>query len=236
LPKFSAALALILTLIPATVWAQANQCRVPDKLEEPEEEAPRPGEALSVQVTGNLLSLSWSPQFCRSHGSEPKNRWQCAMAGDDFGFILHGLWPDAPGRADPAWCAPAKPLSRAVIRQNFCMTPSPQLMQNEWAKHGTCATDKPEKYFKAASLLYGALKFPDMNGLSGRRLTVGSFGAAFLRANPGLRPGMFAVDTSRDGWLEGIKLCLDTDLRSRQCPGEDRGARPGRSLKIWLGR
>ncbi len=219
-----------------TAWAQANQCRVPEKLEDAAEESPRPAEALNVTSTGYLLSLSWSPQFCRAHSSEPKNRWQCGTEAGNFSFILHGLWPDAPGRADPAWCAPAKPLPRALIRQHFCMTPSPQLLQHEWAKHGTCVTDKPEKYFKAASLLYGALKFPDMNSLSGRRTKVAGFSVAFLRANPGLRPGMFAVDMSRDAWLEGINICLDTDLRPRQCPREDRGARPGRPLKIWVGR
>jgi ribonuclease T2 len=230
------ALALTLTILPVQAWAQANQCRVPERLEEPKAESPRAGDSNTVPATGNLLSLSWSPQYCREHASEPKNRWQCSKEAGQFGFILHGLWPDAPGRADPAWCAPAKPLPRALIRQHFCMTPSPQLLQHEWAKHGTCATDKPEKYFKAASLLYGAIKYPDLEALSFKRLSVGSFSVAFLRANPGLRPGMMSVDISRDGWFEGVRICLDTALRPRLCPREDRGAKPGRPLRIWLGR
>jgi ribonuclease T2 len=236
LRRFSSLVALALIALPAPLFAQALNCKVPDRFALPEVDGPRLGQQLLASPTGNLLALSWSPQFCRENASAPKNRWQCGGEAGKFGFILHGLWPDAPGRADPAWCAPAKPISRTLIRQHFCMTPSPQLLQHEWAKHGTCATSEPEKYFRAASLLYSALIFPDMNALSYRRLNVAGFVAAFTRANPGLRPNAIAVRINREGWLDSVNICLDTSYRPRPCPKEDRGAKPGRPLKIWRGK
>jgi ribonuclease I len=71
--------------------------------------------------------------------------------------------------------------------------------------------------------------------LSRRRVTVSTFTAMFSGLNPGLRPDMIAVDTTRDGWLSGIKLCLNTNLRPQRCAREDRGTNPSRALRIWRG-
>jgi hypothetical protein len=46
---------------------------------------------------------------------------------------------------------------------------------------------------------------------------------------------MIAVDTTRDGWLSGIKICLNTNLRPQRCAREDRGTNPSRALRIWRG-
>ncbi len=225
----------MMLILPTTAFAQAQQCKVPDALPTPERESPPPGEVVNIRGTQNLLSLSWSPQFCRAAGDRAENRYQCSGEAGKFGFILHGLWPDVAGRRDPAWCGPAKPLPRALIRQHFCMTPSPDLLQHEWAKHGTCATSDPDKYFKAASLLYGALKFPDMDYLSRRRITVATVMGAFASQNPGIAPNMVSVQTTRDGWLQEVRICLDANMRPRRCAPEDRGTKPTRFVKIWRG-
>ncbi len=228
-----AALPGLLAAAPVTAHAQARECRVPERLAEPEREQGNAQDIVRLRGTQHLLALSWSPQFCRSRANDPSEATQCDGTAGRFGFILHGLWPDVPGRGDPAWCAPARPVSRALIRRHFCMTPSPQLIQHEWAKHGTCMTDAPEKYFQAASLLFGALRFPEMDALSRRRLSVGQFKVMFASLNPGLRPNMIAVDIAGGNWLSGVKICLDANLRPRVCLGEDRGAKPGRPLRIW---
>ena len=225
----------LMALLPTATYAQAQQCKIPDALPVPERENPPPGEVVNLRGTQNLLSLSWSPQFCRTAGDRPQNRYQCSGEAGKFGFILHGLWPDVPGRRDPAWCGPAKPLPRTLVRQHFCMTPSPDLLQHEWAKHGTCATSDPDKYFKAASLLYGALNFPDMDYLSRRRITVATLMGAFASQNPGVAPNMVSVKTTPDGWLQEVRLCLNASMRPQRCAPEDRGTKATRFLKIWRG-
>ena len=67
----------------------------------------------------------------------------------------------------------------------MCATPSAQLIQHEWAKHGTCTGLNPADYFGKSGGLYARLRYPDMNALSRGPLTVGQFTAAFAAANPG---------------------------------------------------
>jgi ribonuclease T2 len=231
----SATAAAMLMASPAL--AQSPQCVIPDQLESPREEPPPPGEVVQARPTHYLLSLSWSPQFCRGKESDPRHENQCAplagVEGYRFGFILHGLWPDAPGRADPAWCKPVKPISRALVRQHFCMTPSPQLLQHEWAKHGSCSSDAPEKYFRAASLLFAAIRMPDMERLSRGKQNVGTFKSQFARANPGLPMASLSVRTSGP-WLSEVRICLGLDLKPMPCRPEDRGARNQVPLQIWV--
>jgi ribonuclease T2 len=219
-------------LSPIAAQAQTKSCDIPSSGLQIRPERVDPSKVNSVAATGNLLALSWSPQFCRKHGSDPDNVTQCGNK-NRFGFILHGLWPDGPGRNDPAFCAPAEALPAPMIRENFCIMPSPKLQQHEWAKHGTCMSAKPEHYFKAASILFNAVKWPDMDRLSRERPTVGDFKARFAARNPGLRPDMMSVQAGKGGWLEEVRICLGKDYRPRSCPREDRGAEPRRALKIW---
>lgn len=209
----------------------AQQCTIPPDLPAPEIVLPKANEINGSKISGFLLALSWSPQFCRGKENDPKQTYQCG--GAPFGFILHGLWPDGSQRNDPAWCGPGKRMSSALVRQNFCMTPSPQLQQHEWAKHGTCMAETPEKYFQVASLLYRAIKYPDMAKLAAAPGNVGIFKSRFVAVNPGLRPDMISVQTAEGGWLREIRLCLAKDLRPQSCPKEDRGARPNLRLRIY---
>jgi ribonuclease T2 len=211
--------------------AVAQQCAIPGNVETPVAVPIPPGEVNTSKANGYLLALSWSPEFCRGKENDPRQANQCG--GQQFGFILHGLWPDGPVRNDPAWCKPAPLISKSLIRQNFCMTPSPQLMQHEWAKHGTCMADSPDKYLQVASLLFGAIKYPDMTRLAQSPLNVGAFKSLFVRANPGLRPDTLSVQTASDGWLREVRVCLDLKFKPQSCAPEDRGARPNNRLRIY---
>lgn len=100
-------------------------------------------EIVNTPLTGYILvSFPWSPQFARSEADDKKNAAQCKGPGK-FGFVLHGLWPDGAGLNDPKWCKRVSPVSAAVLKQNFCATPSAGLMQYEWAKHGAALKAMP---------------------------------------------------------------------------------------------
>jgi ribonuclease T2 len=228
------AVAAALTMSPIAAHAQAKSCDIPSGEFQVRAERTDREKTNNVAATGNLLALSWSPQFCRKHIGDPDHDTQCGTK-NRFGFILHGLWPDGPGRNDPAFCAPAEPLPAPLIRQNFCMMPSPKLQQHEWTKHGTCMSAKPEHYFKAAAILFNAVRWPDMDKLSREQPTVADFTARFAARNPGLRPEMIRVQAGQGGWLEEVRICLGPDFRPRTCPRDERGAEPRRALKIWRG-
>lgn len=225
-------LAMLLLALPAVATAQANSCIVPDSLPDLRVEAPPPGEVRKVKVTGYLLSLSWSPQYCRDKMGRAADAGQCGRE-TRFGFILHGLWPEGDRQVDPAWCGEAKALDASLIKQHFCMTPSAKLLQHEWAKHGTCMADRPDRYFRAASILYRAVRFPDMNALSRRGVTTGAFASEFARVNAGLTPAMLRISTTPGNWLKEVRVCMDMNFRPRVCPVGEPTAPPKRRLNIW---
>jgi ribonuclease T2 len=222
--------------------AQAWQCKAPPNLSRPKIELPPPGDVRRTPIAGYVLALSWSREFCRGREKDPAMELQCSGRIGDFGFVLHGLWPEAAGRDYPQWCRKAGQLSRKVVSDNICMTPSVQLLQHEWAKHGTCMARKPETYFGAAKLLFDAIEFPDMDRLSRQGskdgeapLNAASLAEAFASINDGLPVKAVRAKTNPRGWLEEVRICLDKDFKPRACPTFTSGAPDKAQVKIWRG-
>lgn len=220
--------------------AQAWQCRAPASLPRPVPVYPKPGEIRRTPVDGYILALSWSREYCRGREKAPDDALQCGGQIGEFGFILHGLWPEAKGPDYPQWCCKAAPLSRKLVAENICMTPSPQLLQHEWAKHGTCMARRPETYFGAARMLFNALEFPDMDRLSregekGEALTAARLAEAFALHNEGLSEKAIGVKTNRRGWLAEVHICLDAKFKPRACPAFSKSAPDGAVVKVWRG-
>lgn len=216
--------------------AQARSCAVPSYVPPPSMPDQRGEASVRVPITGYLLALSWSPEFCRTRVDDARHRLQCSGETGQFGFILHGLWPDAPGKRDPRWCRPVRVPDMATIRANLCMTPSADLIAHEWAKHGSCGFADAPRYFRAGSIMYNAVRFPDMNILSRKEPTAGDVRRAFASANGGLPTDAIAVTANRRQWLQEIRLCLGRNFRPRACPAEDRGVADTVPIKIWRGR
>lgn len=235
LASSTAALALIVALVPVAVQAQATACQLPDRIDVPRSErAPRGEAARKAAITGYLLSLSWSPEYCASRRTpgERRDAVQCSGDSGAFGWVLHGLWPQGQGRDDPRWCRPARIVPQRVLRQQLCMSPSVQLLQRQWAKHGICMSPNPAAYFGAASILYRAVRFPDMAALARAPQTAGSIRRAFAAANPGVTPAMLAVQTGPGGWIKEVRLCLGRRMKPMNCAPDDRGAGDGVRLRI----
>lgn len=211
--------------------AQAASCTIPTQIERPRPDTPDLRNPVrNLPTASYTLALSWSPQYCKERGAAS---FQCGES-NRFGFVLHGLWPDGAGRDWPQYCRPVELLPEATVRANLCATPSAQLLQHEWAKHGSCMKGTSDDYFGRSTGLFGRLRFPDMDALSRRGgVTVASLSAAIARVNPGIAPGMMRVKTTRGGWLDEVWLCLDLNFRYRLCRPNTGGERPAARLKIW---
>ncbi len=231
------AAAALLAAWPGLAQAQALRCAVPGVLPAPRPDLPDASQPRRVVPIGSYtLALTWAPQECRTKWRQPSASFQCGSA-NRFGFTLHGLWPDGIGKEWPQYCGGAQLLGRQTIRRNLCATPSVQLLQHEWAKHGTCMPgETPDGYFAKARRLYDPIRYPDMDALSRRPLTVGQFSQALARLNPQFGANMMRVTTKRGGWLAEVWLCLDTRLRYRACPAHQGGAPATARLRIWRGR
>lgn len=228
-------LAFAAMLAPVAAHAQVQSCTVPRTIEVPHPDRATPGQPRRLlPIGGYTLALTWSPQFCR--GRQGAGDVQCG-GGTTVGFTLHGLWPDGRGAQWPQYCRPAALLPNAVIRKSWCATPSAQLMQHEWAKHGTCMPGySAASYFARSTGLYRALRFPDMDALSRQpSLRAGGLARELARLNPGLPADAVRVTTTRDGWLDELWLCLDQRFRYTRCRPGSGGVTPGGDLQIWRG-
>ncbi len=225
--------ALLPALLPIPALAQAYRCEPPRRVE-PVRPITPDGAPRRVPIAGYTLAASWSPEYCRS--PQDKASMQCSGANGRFGFVLHGLWPEAGSGAAPQWCAMTPRPSPALIRQNLCMTPVPWLIEHEWAKHGSCMASTPDGYFRVSGILWRSLRWPDVDRLSRQEgLTVGELRRAFIARNPDWKLGQIGVLLSRTGWLREIKLCYGRDFMPKTCPRASLGPPDSAPVKIWRG-
>ena len=229
---------LLLAAMPTVADAQSYSCTLPRSIGSVHPELPSATEpARRLPIGSYTLAISWAPGFCRDHSDALSARFEC-NSGNRFGFTLHGLWPDGKGKTWPQYCAPTKLLSPTTIRGNLCATPSAQLLQHEWAKHGTCMSGySPAQYFVRSTGLYRRLRYPDMNVLSRNPgLTAGDVASAIAAVNSRISADMMRVTADRQGWLQEIWFCLDKRFRYRTCPAHQGGLAPNSPIKIWRGR
>ena len=99
-----------------------------------------------------LLDMSWSPEYCHSHGSSP----ECSQ---HLGLVVHGLWPQYNGgNRGPENCGnqpgPTNPSSLLDI------IPTISLIQHEWTTHGTCSGLSADDYFGLVRRIFTSFHAP----------------------------------------------------------------------------
>ncbi len=172
----------------------------------------RPDEqAAPGQFEFYLLNLSWSPEFCATHGDSPE-------CGRNLGFVVHGLWPQDASGNYPQHCGDAP--GPATPQADTDIMPTASLVEHEWQTHGTCSGLGADDYFAEIHKAYAALKLPanigagnDANGVTPDDLL-----SRFAAANPGYPPGSFALSCGNNR-LTAIEICLTKDLRPEACEG-----------------
>lgn len=232
--RIGTAFGIIALAIPASLQAQAYQCRIPQSVDVPSVRADAP--TRQVPVTGYTLSLSWSPEFCKYREADARQGAQCSGRNGRFGLIVHGLWPD--GRDIwPQWCPSERKLTPAEASQNMCMMPSASLQARQWAKHGSCMVPQPEVYFRVTRILWESLRIPDYDYLSRKDdLTAGDIRRAFADANGRhWNPEHVGVKLNSRGWLEELRLCYGKNFLPTACNSRTFGASDETAAKIWRG-
>jgi ribonuclease T2 len=166
-----------------------------------------------------VLALSWSPSYCASIRERTPRRvpkQQCGVR--PFAFVVHGLWPQYV-RGFPSYCQhPAPRISRGLVDSMLDLMPSPRLVYHEWDRHGTCSGLPAKTYFASVRKARAVVKVPPAYAELAKPITVtpGEVEAAFLKANPGLRPSEMAVACDRKRLTE-IRICLNKDFTFRDC-------------------
>lgn len=163
-----------------------------------------------------VLSLSWSANWCAYEGDD-RNSPQCDES-EDFGWVLHGLWPQYE-RGYPADCRTShRPPSRGQTGDMADIMGTSGLAWHQWNKHGVCTGLDSEDYYALSRLAYAKVTRPEVL----RKLTdpvtlpASLIEEAFIQSNPTLEPDQITI-TCRQGYIQEARICLTRDLEYRDC-------------------
>ena len=147
--------------------------------------------------------------------------------------MLHGLWPQNADGGYPENCARGAPLPAAAAARGQTLFPSPQLMQHEWQRHGTCTGMDALGYFNTADRALALVKIPPAFEAPrvGRSMRAAEVVAAFRAANPGLPTNGLVVACNRDK-LSEVRVCLSKELALIACGRALRNNCPDVALRI----
>lgn len=137
------------------------------------------------------LAINWSPDYCQkvltdietltlkgredlAQDLQTQSHFQCE-SGQGFGWVLHGLWGSSCNgktlsecsdlkdiKKHPRFCKGDLPqVSYSILKPFMCMSPSAELLQGEWEKHGACDFKSPKAYFSQAEKLFSSIKLPN---------------------------------------------------------------------------
>lgn len=163
-----------------------------------------------------VLSLSWSPNWCALEGKARQSP-QCD-ADADFGWVLHGLWPQY-HRGWPSFCQSSeRPPSRSMTRDMADIMGTSGLAWHQWKKHGSCSGLSPASYYDLSRQAYEGFTRPEVFRKLTKdvRLPARVVEEAFLKENPELEPDMLTV-TCRDGHIQEVRICLSKTLDPVPC-------------------
>ncbi|KRW97324.1 ribonuclease T2 [Paracoccus sp. MKU1] len=186
--------------------------------------------ALAQDIGGRfdyyVLSLSWSPSWCRNEG----NAEQCAT-GRRLGFVVHGLWPQYESGWPEDCRTDARDPSRRETRAMADVMGSGGLAWHQWKKHGRCSGLSAQDYFALTRKAAGRITLPETLRQFDRDVTLPAKRVedAFIEANPELVRDSITV-TCRDRALQEVRICLTPSLEPRACAPDIRRDCSGRFL------
>lgn len=171
-------------------------------------------EDISGEFDYYVMSLSWSPNWCALEG-DARNSPQCDR---DFGWVLHGLWPQY-HRGYPSYCnTTERQPSRQMTSEMADIMGTSGLAWHQWKKHGVCSGLSATAYYALSREAYGTITRPEIfRRLEDTvKLPAEVVEQAFIEANPELEPDMITI-TCKDGHIQEARVCLSKDLSPVPC-------------------
>ena len=171
-----------------------------------------------------VLALSWSPNWCALEGDARGRR--AMRPGADFGWILHGLWPQYedgwPSFCPTAARAPSRAMTggagRSVRRRRGGLVPVEEA-------RGLFGAVGAGLLPAARARPMARVNRPEVLRKLDQPVTLPAsvIEEAFLQANPGWSADMVTI-TCKDGHIQEARICLTRDLEPRDLRRR-RGAR-----------
>ncbi len=157
-----------------------------------------------------LLSLSWSPQFCRDHVGDS----QCRVP---YAFVVHGLWPQNEV-GYPKDCGSSDVVGPEWMNRMLPLMPSRKLIQHEWRTHGSCSGLSMDDYFMTVERADRKVAIPQVYQEPKNYIntTAEEIQRNFIADNPGLTADSIALQCA-GRFLKEVRICYDKDFQFRSC-------------------
>lgn len=161
-----------------------------------------------------VLSLSWSPNWCKLEG-DARDAEQC---DEDFGWVLHGLWPQYES-GWPSYCPTIESSpSRQVTGAQADLFGAGGAAWYQWKKHGVCSGLSADNYYRLAREAWARVNRPEVLRKLDETVKLPALVVedAFLQANPGWTRDTVTI-TCRDDHIQEARICFTRDLEPRDC-------------------
>lgn len=163
-----------------------------------------------------VLSLSWSPTWCALEGDR-RGSPQC-VDDKDFGWVLHGLWPQYEN-GWPSFCStPARNPSRTDTEAQADIFGTSGNAWHQWNKHGRCTGLTADDYYALAREAYRQIARPEIfrKLQESVRVPAAVVEQAFLEENPDLEADEITI-TCKARRIQEARVCLTRSLEPRRC-------------------
>jgi ribonuclease T2 len=163
-----------------------------------------------------VLALSWTPTWCALEG-DARGSEQCD-ASKDFGWTLHGLWPQF-HQGWPSFCRTSeRQPSRSMTNGMSDIMGTSGLAWHQWKKHGTCSGLSAQDYYALSREAYGKVNRPALFRKLKDPVKVPAkvIEEAFLKENPLLKANTLTI-TCKQGRIQEARICLSKDLDPVPC-------------------
>lgn len=163
-----------------------------------------------------VMSLSWSPTWCALEGDRRRSP-QC-QDDADFGWVLHGLWPQNEN-GWPSYCVTdARNPSRTDTAEQAGLFGSAGNAWHQWNKHGRCSGLTAADFYDLAREAYWRIERPAIfrKLQAPVRLPATVVEEAFLEANPGMSPDQITI-TCKAGRIQEARVCMTRSLELQNC-------------------
>ena len=163
-----------------------------------------------------VLALSWSPTWCKLTGDN-RGAEQCDSS-NDFGFVVHGLWPQFEN-GWPSYCrTPYGAPPRSLTNAQTDLMGSGGSAWHQWKKHGSCSGLSPVQYYGTLKEAYLNFNMPHILRQVETEIKVPAsvIEEAFIEANADLQANQITI-TCKQNHIQEARICLTKDLRARKC-------------------
>ena len=163
-----------------------------------------------------VLALSWTPTWCALEG-DARGSEQCD-ASKDFGWTLHGLWPQF-HQGWPSYCNTIeRQPSRSMTNGMSDIMGTSGLAWHQWKKHGTCSGLSARDYYALSREAYGKINRPALFRKLKEPVKVPAkvIEEDFLKENPSLKANTLTI-TCKQGRIQEAHVCFSKALDPVAC-------------------